>query len=553
MQHDFTTGSVWKKLLWFTLPIFGANLLQAMYGTVDLLVVGWFSSASSVSAVSTGSMTMQTITGIITGLTMGCTVLLGQNIGKKDERAAARTVTTALWLFLAVGLVLTVLVASFAEPVAVLMNAPEEALAETTGYIRICGLGIICIFLFNALSGIFRGIGDSRTPLILMGIACAGNVAGDLLLSGLFRMGASGAAIATVAAQGVSVFCAFLMIRRRGFGFTITRADIRPARREAGLLLKYGLPIAAQEALTGVSFMTILAILNGFGLIASAGVGVAEKITGLMFLVPGAFMSSVSAFSAQNVGAGEYGRARHSMRYGMLISFGIGLVMFLVSFFRGDLLAGLFTDDAGVIAAAADFLCSYSIDCVLVSFNFCMMGYFNGNGKTAFVAAQGILCTFLVRIPVSYFMSRIPGASLFMVGFATPLATVMGILMDVVYLILLERRHRGGARQQGARIAGQQLFCGTKRTGRTSLPYGWDARLFYRSFESKQRMAHRCTREGGCSSCRRQRKAGGRRQHRWMGEDRRYSFLPSDKGSALSCLLRRHSAGGQPSLRTKSL
>ncbi len=439
MQHDFTQGPVWKKLLQFVLPIFGANLLQAMYGTVDLLVVGWFADASAVSAVSTGSMTMQTITGIIIGLTMGCTVLLGHNIGRRDQRGAAHTVASAAAMFIAIGLGLTVMVALCAHPLSVLMNAPQEALGQTEAYVRICGLGILCIVLFNALSGIFRGIGDSKTPLALMGIACVANIAGDLLLCGLFGMGASGAAFATVAAQGISVVCSFFIIRKRGFGIPVEKTDLRPARAEMLGILKFGLPIAAQEALTGVSFMIILAILNGFGLVASAGVGVAEKISALMFLVPGAFMSAVSAFCAQNVGAGDYGRARMAMLYGMGISFCFGVFMFISGFFFGGRLAGFFTSDRAVIGAAADYLRSYSIDCMLVSFNFCMMGYFNGCGKTGFVAAQGIASTFLVRIPVSYFVSRIAGVTLFAVGFATPAATLFAIVVDLIYLRLLER------------------------------------------------------------------------------------------------------------------
>ncbi len=442
MQQDFTQGSVWKKLLQFVVPIFGANFLQAMYGTVDLLVVGWFADASAVSAVSTGSMTMQTITGIITGLTMGCTILLGHNIGRKDGRGAARTVASALAMFVAIGAALTAAVALCAHPLSVLMNAPQEALTQTEAYVRICGLGIICIVLFNALSGIFRGIGDSKTPLVLVGIACAVNIAGDLALCGWFKMGAAGAAIATVAAQGISVICAFVIIRKRGFGFPVEKSDFRPVRRVMQDVLKYGLPIAAQEALTGVSFMIILAILNGFGLVASAGVGVAGKISALMFLVPGAVMSGVSAFCAQNVGAGDYGRARKSMLYAMGISVCFGVLMFLAGFFLGDKLAGFFTNDAAVIDAAADYLRSYSIDCMLVGLNFCMMGYFNGCGKTAFVAAQGIASTFLVRIPVSYIVSRIEGVTLFAVGFATPAATVFAIAVDLLYLRRLERNRR---------------------------------------------------------------------------------------------------------------
>ena len=440
-EHALTEGSVLRRLLFFALPILGANLLQALYGTVDLMIVGRFAEASAVSAVSTGSMTMQTITGIVIGLTMGCTVLLGNRIGMKDYEKASRAIGSAGALFVGVGAELTLLVVALASPISTVMNAPKEAFAQTVDYIKVCGTGVICIVLFNALSGIFRGIGDSKTPLVLMAISCGCNIIGDLILVGGFSLGSAGAAMATVAAQGISVVSAFLMIRRTGFGFETQKEFLKPAKKEIALILKCGLPIAAQELLTGVSFMVILAILNGFGLIASAGVGVAEKICGLMFIVPGAMMSAVSAFSAQNVGAGLQDRAKKGMYYGMGVTALIGLCMFAISFTNGAWLAHFFAKDMEVCYAAADYLKSYSIDCVIVGFNFCMMGYLNGNGKTGFVALQGILSTFLVRIPVSYVMSRIEGVSLFQVGFATPLATVFAIVITVAYIARFEKNN----------------------------------------------------------------------------------------------------------------
>ncbi len=435
MQNSILTqGSVWKKLLLFAFPIMGANLLQAMYGTVDLMVVGMFADAAKVSAVSTGGMTIQTITGIITGLTMGCTVQLGHSIGMKDYKTASRTVASSLALFAALGILLAGLIALLAPAISTVMNAPADAFRDTTGYIRICGMGILCIVLFNAISGMLRGIGDSRTPLILMGIACASNILGDLLLVGVFSLGSDGAAIATVAAQGISVLASALIVKRKGLGFEMNPADFRPSRSETWKVLQYGLPIAAQETLTGISFMVILAILNTFGLVASAGVGVAEKMCGLMFIIPGAMMAAVSAFSAQNIGAAQPQRAKQAMYVSMAVSFGIGTCMFLASFFYGAPLAGFFSTDQAVCEAAADYLRSYAVDCVIVGFNFSMMGYLNGLGKTGFVALQGILSTFLVRIPVSFFMSKIPGVSLFQVGFATPLATLFAIGITVLYL-----------------------------------------------------------------------------------------------------------------------
>lgn len=440
MEQNLTAGTVWKKLLLFVIPIIGANLLQAMYSTVDLMIVGLFSDAAAVSAVSTGSMTMQTITGIITGLTMGCTVLLGQNIGKEDERAAARTIGSAFGLFVLIGILLSFSVVLLSAPIAWVMNAPKEAVSQTIGYIKICGAGIVFIVLFNALSGMFRGMGDSKTPLWLMGIACISNIFGDLLLVGLFQLGSAGAAIATVAAQGISVVCACLIIRSKGIGIKADKREFRPTKFETAKILQYGLPIAGQELLTGVSFMVILSILNSFGLIASAGVGVAEKICALMFIVPGAVMSAVSAFAAQNVGAGRNDRARQAMYVGMAFTFAVGLCAFAVSFTNGIWLSHFFTTDRNIAAASADYLKSYSVDCIIVGFNFSMMGYLNGNGKTGFVALQGILSTFLIRIPVSYFMSKIAGVSLFQIGFATPLATVFAIILTAVYLIWFEKK-----------------------------------------------------------------------------------------------------------------
>ncbi len=440
MDKNLTVGSVSRTLLLFALPILGANFLQAMYGTVDLMIVGLFTDRAQVSAVSTGSMTMQTIASVVTGLTMGSTVQLGHRIGAGDRKGAAHTVMSSLVIFVLTGIILTICVTVMAVPISTVMNAPTEAFSGTVSYIRICGLGIICTVLFNAISGIFRGVGDSTSPFVLMLISCVTNIIGDLLLVGGFRMGSNGAAAATVFAQGFSVLWAVLIFKKKGLGFPIPAGELRVTKEDSVRIIRYGLPIASQELLTGVSFMVILAILNGFGIVASAGVGVAEKICGLMFIVPGAVMSAVSAFSAQNVGAGDLKRARQGMFAGMWASLLVGVIMFLVTFTHGAWLSHFFSTDTEVCLASADYLRSYSVDCIIVSFTFSMMGYLNGHGRTGFVALQGILCTFLVRIPVSYFMSKIPGVSLFQVGFATPLATLFGILLLVIYLIPFERR-----------------------------------------------------------------------------------------------------------------
>jgi Na+-driven multidrug efflux pump len=237
----------------------------------------------------------------------------------------------------------------------------------------------------------------------------------------------------------------------KGAGFPAQKQDFKPEVSSMKTMLGYGIPVAAQEAMTGISFMIILALLNGFGLNASAGVGVAEKICALMFIVPGAMMAAVSAFTAQNAGAGQQRRAKEGLYWGMLYSFFAGVLMFVLGYFHGSFLASFFTGDREVKIAAADYLRSYSVDCLIVGFNFCMSGYFTGNGRTLFASLQGILCAFLVRIPFSWYMSTIPGVSLFQIGFATPLATVFGIILSLLYIKF--RMKNGGRRNLYAESA----------------------------------------------------------------------------------------------------
>ena len=211
-----------------------ALLLQAMYGAVDLQVVGRFGTAADISAVSTGGQIMQSITIVITGLAMGVTVLLGQRIGECNLREAGRAVGCGICLFAIVAAVVTVVMLLAAPQTAAIMHAPVDAFSGTVAYTRICSAGAVFIVAYNILGSIFRGIGDSVMPLITVLIACICNIAGDLLLVGGFHMGVAGAAYATVAAQAISVALSLILIRRRKLPFTLERGDIRPEPPSSG-------------------------------------------------------------------------------------------------------------------------------------------------------------------------------------------------------------------------------------------------------------------------------------------------------------------------------
>lgn len=449
-RTNFTQGPILSPLIRFTVPVLAALVLQTMYGAVDLLVIGRFCTAADVSAVSTGSQVMHMLTVVVTGLSMGTTVLLGQKLGQGDTEAAGRAAGTAVGLFGALGLILTAITVPCAAWLARVMQAPAEALDATAAYVRICGAGSLCIVAYNVLGSVFRGVGDARTPLVAVAIACAANIGLDLLFTAVFGMGVAGVALATVLAQLLSVALSAWLIRRRGLPFPCGRRQLRPDRALTARTLRLGAPVALQDFLVSCSFLVIIAIVNTLGVTASAGVGVAEKLCGFIMLLPSAFMQSMSAFVAQNIGAGARTRAKRAMAYGMAASFTVSLLLAWLGFFEGEWLASLFSRDVLVNAAAADYLRAYAIDTLLVSFLFCFIGYFNGCGQTGFVMAQGVAGAFGVRIPVSYLMSRLPGASLFWIGLATPCSTVVQIVLCALWFWRTERRE---AQADGARPA----------------------------------------------------------------------------------------------------
>jgi putative MATE family efflux protein len=454
---DFTTGSIFRKLTNFMLPILGALILQTMYGAVDILVVGWFGTDVSISAVSTGSSLVNMVVFIVTGLAMGVTVLMGRYIGEHNEERLGKVIGGAVVTFASIAVVLMVLLLTFAPGLASVMQAPEAALAKTILYIRICGGGIVFIIGYNLISSIFRGIGNSRLPLLFVAIACAVNIVLDLLFVAGFQWDVAGAACATVMAQAVSLILSLLVCRKIDLPFKMTRADLRFSGEVKRFVL-LGLPIAFQELLTQFSFMCLLAFVNGMGsteairLASSSGYGIANKIVTVVMLVPSALMQSMSSFIAQNVGAGQERRAQKSMGYGMLLGGGIGIIMTGVAFFCGQAVASIFTDNVAYQIKAAEYLQGFSLEAIVTSILFSFIGYYNGHNKTMFVLFQGVAQSFIVRLPVAYVMSRMFPDSLVYIGTAAPLATVFGILINLIYFIPFSRKEliRSGERAAGA-------------------------------------------------------------------------------------------------------
>ena len=436
---DFTQGSILKKLCRFMLPVLGALILQAAYGAVDLLVVGRFGSTSGLSAVSTGSQVLNLVTFVVTQLAMGVTVLIARYIGEKREKEIGAVLGGAAVVFTILAGCLFVLLVLFARPISLLMQAPQEALALTASYVRICGCGILFIVAYNVLSAVFRGLGDSRSPLLFVLVACLVNVAGDLVLVAGLRLDAAGAALATVLAQAVSVGCALAILRRKKLPFTFRKSDVR-LNEQCRRFLAIGLPLALQEFLTQLSFLALCAFVNRLGLAASSGYGVASKIVSFVMLVPSALMQSMASFVAQNIGAGNVKRAKKSMFTGIAVGVAFGIVMFALVLRKGDVLAGLFSTDAEVVRRGFEYLRGFAPETIVTAVLFSMVGYFNGSNQTLWVMIQGLIQTLLVRLPLAYYMSIQPNASLTKIGISAPVATVVGIVLNIGFFLYLNRR-----------------------------------------------------------------------------------------------------------------
>ena len=437
-KADFTQGNILKKLVAFMMPVLGALILQAAYGAVDLLVVGRFGSTSGLSAVSTGSQVLNLVTFVVIQFAMGITVLIARYLGEKRPERIGAVIGGGTVVFTMMSVALFIAMVGFARPISVLMQAPAEAVDLTASYVRICGAGIFFIVAYNLLSAIFRGLGDSKSPLLFVLVACIVNIIGDLVLVAGLHMDAAGAAIATVTAQALSVVFAVMLLLKKDLPFAITKKEFR-LNPQCRKFLKIGLPLALQEFLTQISFLALCAFVNRLGLEASSGYGVACKIVNFAMLVPSSLMQSMASFVSQNIGAGKKKRAKQSMFTGIGVGLAVGCVVFVLVLFKGDVLCSAFSTDVAVIQNGFAYLKGFAPETLVTAILFSMVGYFNGNNKTVWVMTQGLIQTLLVRLPLAYFMSIQPNASLTKIGLAAPVATTVGIVLNVGFFIYLNQ------------------------------------------------------------------------------------------------------------------
>ena len=439
LEKNLTNGSVLKNIAYFSLPYLLSYFLQTLYGLADLFIIGQFEGVASTTAVSIGSQVMHMLTVMIVGLAMGSTVCIGQAVGAGDKKRASAAIGNTVTLFMLLSVVITALLLALVRPIVSVMSTPAEAADGTRAYLTICFIGIPFITAYNIISAIFRGLGDSKSPMIFIAVACAANIALDYIFIGAMGLGPAGAALGTTLSQAISVVFSLVVILRRKSGISLERRDLHPQRDTMGQLLRIGIPVAAQDGLIQIAFIVITVIANRRGLDAAAAVGIVEKIISFVFLVPSSMLSTVSALCAQNIGAGKQARAEQTLRYAVIIAVSFGIIIALLTQFISEQAVGLFTPDTVVIMLGGQYLRGYIWDALFAGIHFCFSGYFCACGRSEISFIHNISAIALVRIPGVYLTSKLFPDTLFPMGLATAAGSLLSVIICVIAFALLKK------------------------------------------------------------------------------------------------------------------
>lgn len=443
MEKNWTQGSVFKNILLFSLPYLLSYFLQTLYGLADLFIIGQFGSVADTSAVSIGSQVMHMLTVMIVGLAMGSTVMISRQIGEKQNDKASKSVGNTIVIFMSLSVVVTIVLLCLTKPIVAVMSTPEEAVDGTIDYLVVCFIGIPFITAYNIISSIFRGLGDTKSPMYFIAIACACNIGLDYLFMGAFDLGPLGAALGTTISQAVSVIVSLIVVLKMKTGIKLKKSDFKLEKPIISDILKIGIPVAIQDGFIQISFIVITIFANNRGLDDSAAVGIVEKIISIIFLVPSSMLSTVSALSAQNLGAGEEKRAKQTLWYSTLIAVSYGIVISIIVFFVAKPFVSIFNDSSENVAVlGSQYLRGYIWDVIFAGLHFCFSGYFCALKKSYISFLHNALSIVLVRIPISYFAAKLYLDTLFPMGLASPLGSVLSVIICVIAYIIISKKQK---------------------------------------------------------------------------------------------------------------
>lgn len=440
MKRELTSGSVFKTILYFSLPYLLSYFLQTLYGMADLFIIGQFAGVDSTTSVSIGSQVMHMVTVMIVGLAMGSTVMIGTAVGAKDNKKANLAVGNTFTLFVTLSILGTAILLLAVKPIVSVMSTPSEAVAETIQYLTICFIGIPFITAYNIISAIFRGMGDSKSPMYFIAVACVFNIAFDYLFIGYMDMGAAGAALGTTLSQTISVILSAIVIVKKKMIPDISKQDFKPQKSILQRILKVGFPVAIQDGFIQIAFLVITIFANKRGLNDAAAVGIVEKIIGILFLVPSSMLSTVSALSAQNIGAKKYDRAEKTLKYAVILTVIFGMIASAMIECTAESVVHLFTESDTVAILGGQYIRGYVWDCVLAGIHFCFSGYFCAFGLSNISFIHNAASIIFARIPLSYLASKMYADTLFPMGVAAPIGSLLSVVICIAAFVWMKKK-----------------------------------------------------------------------------------------------------------------
>lgn len=337
-------------------------------------------------------------------------------------------------------MILTGLLLLFTDFIVGVVKTPAEAVAGTKEYLIICFIGIPLITAYNIVSSILRGMGDSKSPMYFIAIACVANIILDYVFIGYFKLGAVGAALGTTLSQGISVICALTYIKRHNSSDSFSFAYLKLKGNIAKRLLRIGIPICAQDGFIQVAFMVITVIANMRGLTDAAAVGIVEKLISFIFLVPSSMLSTVSAMGAQNIGAGKIDRAKQTLRYAIYITFIFGVIVGILFQFIAENALELFTENHSVIVSGGKYLQGYIWDCMFAGIAFSFSGFFCALGKSEISFLHNLISIVTLRVPGAYVASIMYPTTLLPMGLATASGSLLSaIICTIAYKVIAKK------------------------------------------------------------------------------------------------------------------
>lgn len=428
---DLTEGKVWKVIVRFAVPLLVGNLLQQFYNITDSIIVGQFLGKEALAAVSASFFIYYFIISLVIGVGSGTTVVISQLFGAKQYQKVQLAFSSFFIFMLVGGIILSIAGIIFAEPVFRLTNTPEEVIPQAVAYFRIYIGGTFLFVTFNSIISILRGVGESVRPMLFILITTVLNIAFDLLFILVFKWGIEGAARATVVSQGIGMCIALAYVNNTHPLLSIKKQDMLFDWKLFKESLKIGLPTSVQQCAIALGLIALLGIVNSFGTNTLTAYGAAGKIDTIITQAVLTLSGALAAFCGQNIGAGRLDRVKKGVQFTMYTNIALGLLTFAAVYLFGNEMMRIFTKDIDVVAIGKEYLLIiggfFIVHGALNVYN----GALRGAGDTLFPMITSLVCLWLIRIPLAYYLSSWLGRN--GIWWAIGISITIGLIVIFVY------------------------------------------------------------------------------------------------------------------------